>query len=415
MINIRYSGEYKMKKVGILGGTFNPIHNAHRIMAQAAYEQYELDEVWFMPSKEPPHKNRDDIVSEEHRSRMIQFAIDNVEYFSFSSLELEREGTTYTCDTLEQCVRLHPNVKFYFILGGDSLCDFETWYHPEKIASLCTVLAMARDGMTREELETRCEQLSQKYSGCFLAVQMPQITVSSREIRDMFAKDKKPIGLLPDAVMDYITFHGLYKKESAFSIQDKRKWKNYLAATLRPKRYEHTIGVANTAFQLAITAKLDSDFGYRAKQAGLLHDCAKYLTDKEMLYACHKYEIALTEVERENPALIHGKLGAYFAKNIYGVTDKGILSAIYWHTTGKPAMSLLEKIIFVADFIEPGRKMKYCHPHSLEKIRKMSFMDIECGFRMVLESKLEYLRKQTVPIDTMTIKTYEYYFNKTGH
>lgn len=404
-----------MKKIGILGGTFNPIHNAHRIMAQAAYEQYQLDEVWFMPSKEPPHKKKDNIVSKEHRCRMIQFAIDGVEHFSLSSLELQREGITYTCDTLKQCADLYPNVAFYFILGGDSLRDFETWYHPEKIASLCTILAFARDGMTEKQLERRCKQLSQKLNGRFLPVQMPQMTVSSREIRDMFANNKTPYGLLPDVVMDYINFHNLYREECSFYVKDKKKWNTYLAATLRPKRYEHTVGVANTAFQLAIAEQEDMNLGERAKQAGLLHDCAKYLTDKEMLSACQKYKIALTEIEKKNTVLIHGKLGAYLAKTKYCVKDEEVLSAIYWHTTGKPGMSLLEKIIYVADYIEPGRNMKYCYPYSLEKIRKMSFVDIECGFRMVLQNKLEYLRKQTLPIDTMTIKTYEYYFNEAGH
>lgn len=121
-----------MKKIGIMGGTFNPIHNAHLMMAQAAYEQYELDEVWFMPSKNPPHKSQSEIVSEEHRSRMVQFAIDDSKHFLFSDIELKRQGTTYTCETLAQCVEEFSDTRFYFILGGDSLCHFEQWYHPEK-------------------------------------------------------------------------------------------------------------------------------------------------------------------------------------------------------------------------------------------------------------------------------------------
>ena len=104
-----------MKKIGIMGGTFNPIHNAHLMMAQAAYEQYKLDEVWFMPSKNPPHKQKQDILSDEHRKRMIQFAIDEIPHFVFSDMELKRQGTTYTCDTLEQLHKDLPEAEIYFI------------------------------------------------------------------------------------------------------------------------------------------------------------------------------------------------------------------------------------------------------------------------------------------------------------
>ena len=136
-----------MKKIGIMGGTFNPIHNAHLMMAEAAYEQYGLDEVWFMPSKIPPHKDSREIVSEEHRSRMIQFAIDDYKHFLLSDMELKREGVTYTCETLQQCLNEFPEDHFYFILGGDSLCDFEKWCHPEKIARMCTILSVSRGSM----------------------------------------------------------------------------------------------------------------------------------------------------------------------------------------------------------------------------------------------------------------------------
>lgn len=149
-----------MKKIGIMGGTFNPIHNAHLMMAQAACEQFQLDEVWFMPLKKPPHKNEDEIVSEEHRCRMVQFAIDGIGPFSLSDMELKRKGTTYTCETLAQCVEEYPQAKFYFILGGDSLKDFDKWFCPQEIVRLCTVLAVSRGTMSEEELAHRCQELS---------------------------------------------------------------------------------------------------------------------------------------------------------------------------------------------------------------------------------------------------------------
>lgn len=396
-----------MKKIGILGGTFNPIHNAHLMMAQAAYEQYQLDEVWFMPSKNPPHKRKENIVSEQHRSRMIQFAIDGAKQFSFSCLELEREGITYTYETLAQCVEKYPDTKFYFIVGGDSLRDFEQWYRPETIVSFCTVLATSRNGMSEEELKRRCEQLSAKLGGVFLPVMMPQIAISSMEIRQLLADGKALNGIVPNKVSRYIQFHGLYQEEPIKKIE-RKEWNSYLASTLRPKRYEHTIGVANTAMQLAAVHIGTKEACKRAKWAGLLHDCAKYLTDAEMLIYCKEYDISLSTVEMQNPALIHGKLGAYFAKHRYGVTDEEICSAICCHTTGKPNMTTLEKILYVADFIEPGRKMDSM-PYSLMEVRKMCFCDLDKGLRMTLANTVHYLQKGNYPIDDTTLQTYDYY------
>lgn len=399
-----------MKKIGIMGGTFNPIHNAHLMMAQAAYEQYGLDEVWFMPSKRPPHKSPDEIISKEHRTRMVQFAIDGIEHFSFSDMELVRAGTTYTCETLAHCVEEFPDAEFFFIMGGDSLCDFEQWYHPQEIADLCKILAVPREGMPENELQQRCQELSERFSGNFLPVIMPQLTISSMQVRELLAKGKSVVGYLPEKVLRYIEIHGLYGAKC-----EKEKWKekelvSYLEATLRPGRFLHTLGVAYTAGNLAL-CYLNEAAGKRARRAGLLHDCAKYLTDAEMIDLCDQYGIDLSEIERENPALIHGKLGAYLAKHRYGVEDEEICSAIFWHTTGKPEMTTLEKILYVADYIEPKRKMD-CKPYLLSEIRKQCFRDLDQGLLMILINTVNYLQKGNKPIDDMTLQTYEYYNGK---
>ena len=130
-------------KIGIMGGTFNPIHNAHLMMAQAAYEQYKLDEIWFMPSAKPPHKNQDEIAEKEHRKRMVQFAIDKTPYFKYSNVEYKREGKTYTYDTLVELKKEREDAHFYFIMGGDSLAQFEQWYHPEKIVKSNQIVSKA--------------------------------------------------------------------------------------------------------------------------------------------------------------------------------------------------------------------------------------------------------------------------------
>lgn len=399
-----------MKKVGILGGTFNPIHNAHLMMAQAAYEQYKLDEVWFMPSKNPPHKDKKEIVSEEHRSRMIRLAIDGIKHFSFSDMELTRKGPTYTYDTLAQCVDENPNTKFYFIIGGDSLCDFEKWRKPEKIAMLCSVLATSRGGMSEKELDKRCYDLTKKFKGAFLPVIMPRISISSKEIRRMINKGKEVYGMVPKKVADYIHFYGLYDAKQP-KLKKPKEWLPYLEATMSDRRYQHTMGVADTATQLAAVHIGTKEACKQARKAGLLHDCAKDLTPNEMLALCRKYGIALTDVEKENTVLIHGKLGAYFAKHYYHVEDEEIGSAIVCHTTGKPNMTDLEKILYIADFIEPGRKMN-CKPYSLMSIRKIAYKNLDKALRMILADTINHLEREEFRIDNMTKKTYEFYKKK---
>ena len=140
----------------------------------------------------------------------------------------------------------------------------------------------------------------------------------------------------------------------------------------------------------------------------MLHDCAKYLTDTEMIALCEKKHIHLTDFECSTPALIHSKLGVFVARERYGVEDSAILSAIACHTTGKPDMTSLEKIVFIADYVEPGRKMD-CSPHSLKKIRQTSFQDLDQSLILILENTIHYLTKEKLPVDPVSKETYLYY------
>ena len=405
-----------MKKIGIMGGTFNPVHYAHLAMAQAACDQYELDKVLFMPSKNPPHKKKEIILSEEHRKRMVQMAIDGNPNFSFSDFELQRQGTTYTCDTLRLLKEEHPDWSLYFILGGDSLLDFAHWYKPEEIVRYCTILAVPRETMSFRETKQICEKLCKKYSGAFCPVHLKHLKISSSLIRKKIKRGESLTGVCPDKVNRYIELHGLYGSV-IYSYRNRYLEKSgqfddlyrSLFSTLRPKRYRHTLGVAHTAALLACChGNPSSDDRKRAELAGLLHDCAKYLTGEEMLALCDANGVELSPVERENHALIHGKLGAHMARTRYGIEDAEILSALRIHTTGKPEMSLLEKIIYIADYIEPNRDMQ-CEPHSLAHIRQVCFRDLDEGLLLILENTVDYLKRIAIPADEMTMKTYEYY------
>lgn len=187
-----------------------------------------------------------------------------------------------------------------------------------------------------------------------------------------------------------------------------RKLRKEMEKIQDARRFEHTLGVEFTSAALAMR------YGASvrdAQTAGLLHDCAKCLTDRERVSICKKNNISMTELEMENPFLLHAKVGAFLAREQYGVTDQDILNAIHNHTTGRPGMSLLEKIVFIADYMEPGRS----HAPNLEEIRGMAFADLDRTLLKILGDTLDYLDGGNGDVDPMTRKTWEYYKEKAAH
>ena len=175
-----------------------------------------------------------------------------------------------------------------------------------------------------------------------------------------------------------------------------------LSKKLKKERYEHTIGVMYTAASLAMCYGEDVQ---KALTAGLLHDCAKNLSSEKQIRTCHKHSIAINAAEQKNPSLLHAKVGSFLAWHKYGIEDREILDAITWHTTGKPEMRLLDKILYIADYIEPGRNQA----PNLPQARKLAFEDLdECLF-LILRDTLAYLTASKAEVDPMTQQTYEYY------
>lgn len=198
-------------------------------------------------------------------------------------------------------------------------------------------------------------------------------------------------------------------KESILKIQ--KKVKKYLDQ----ERYQHTLGVMYTAAALAMRHHCSID---QALTAGLLHDCAKSVPSGKKIKLCRRNRIPITRVEYSNPGLLHAKLGAFFAEKKYHITDPDILSAIRCHTTGKPAMSTLDKILYIADYIEPGRK----ELPNMAAVRELAFQDLDSCMKRILSDSLAYLESRNIPLDPMTEKTFRYYqelepqkaFHETG-
>lgn len=185
-----------------------------------------------------------------------------------------------------------------------------------------------------------------------------------------------------------------------------KKLRHAMEKTLEPKRYEHTLGVAYTAASLAMVHEADVE---KALIAGMLHDCAKCMPFHKQIAVCEKHNVSLSEVERaENSPLLHAKAGSTLARTEYGITDEDILHAISYHTTGRPAMSTLEKIIYIADYIEPGRKML----PNLSLVRKMAYQNLDDTMRQILNDTLEHLKEKSGSIDPMTKETYHFYIQE---
>lgn len=191
-------------KIGILGGTFNPIHNGHLELAKAAYEQYSLDKVLIMVSPNPPHKACQEIVPVSHRNNMVRLAIKPYDYFEISDFEQKREGYIYTAETLTLLKKEFPMNDYYFIIGGDSLANIEKWYHPEIVLANCVLLAAGRDELFNEALSRRIDEINKKFDADVRMVKLRKIDVSSTEIR------AGSFDNVPESVLDYIKENRLY-------------------------------------------------------------------------------------------------------------------------------------------------------------------------------------------------------------
>lgn len=195
-------------RIGIMGGTFNPIHIGHLITGECAFEQCGLDKVLFMPSKTPPHKK--EVVSGEDRVRMVQLSIEGNPHFELSMLEFLRTGTTYTVDTLKELKEVSPDKEFFFIIGADSLLSLDTWKKPEEILQLSTIVVASRDGMSRSNLEKNVEKTKEKYGGKYKIIDVPTIGISSSMIREISQRGKSIRYYVKDTVRDYIEEKNLY-------------------------------------------------------------------------------------------------------------------------------------------------------------------------------------------------------------
>ena len=199
------------KRVGIMGGTFNPIHIGHIIIAEAAYEAYNLDEVLFVPSGVSYMKDQSEILDAKKRVHMTGLAIEDNPHFALSTIEIDRDGNSYSYETLETLRKQNPDTEYFFLVGSDTLFALETWKHPEILLPSCTILVAVRNGVPMEKMQEHAKYLEEKFGGSIKLLTTPNIEISATDIRKRLADGRNVKYFVPDSVLEFIHKYDLYK------------------------------------------------------------------------------------------------------------------------------------------------------------------------------------------------------------
>ncbi len=371
-------------KIAIFGGSFDPVHAEHVNMVKAAQAALGTDKVIVIPAFIPPHKQDRALAAPQDRLNMAKLAFAGVKNCEVSAYELNAGGTSYTYLTLGYFKEKYPDARLYFLVGADMLKDFYTWKQPETILSLAELVACNREG---EKVNFSAEQMRffAKFRKKFLSIEYMGRDISSTKARVLaaFGEDLKPY--LPFDVIDYIEANELYRIRGVKEA----------LAYLKPSRRKHTLGVALTAAKYAAKYKLPER---KVILAAALHDVAKNMP-------LTAPELAGFALQEEVPApVLHQYAGAYVAEHSLGIDDEDVLNAVRYHTSGRPNMSDLEKLIFLSDMLEPGRDFK-----GIEKLRRALENDLNECMYLSLKHELKYLKRGGGIIYPLTFKAYEYY------
>ena len=373
-----------MKRIGIYGGTFNPPHLGHFRAAQYALRVLSLDALLVIPSCISPHKKLPaGSADPRQRLEMTKLCFEDGA-FTVSDIELSRGGTSYTYETVESLRAQYPDTELVLLMGTDMFLSFLNWVNPERILS-CVSLGVFYRG-DRDEVEAVAKQkkcLEEKGAKVYL-MDNPVTEISSTDLRRMLVFDCADAYLSPK-VLDYIKSKGLYGCNENLHALPEEKLEEVVKGLLKPNRVAHVLGCRDTAVELA---KLWGADPVHAARAALLHDVTKALDGPLQLTLCDAYGIILNNFSTQNPKTLHALTGSLVAERIFGEAPE-IVSAIRSHTTGKAGMNTLEKIIYVADYMEPNRDFP-----GVEELRYLARTDLDGALRRGLEMTLEVLKQE---------------------
>lgn len=393
-------------KIGVYGGTFDPPHLGHMEAARQVMEHMALDRLLLIPNKLPPHKDLPpDAADEHHRLAMTAMMADGLgEMVTASPMELEREGPSYSADTMEALAKQFPHDELWLLMGTDMFTSIQSWHEPQRIFQVAGVVGFARDQSCAPRLEEQRKFLVDTYGARARTVTLSHITkISSTQLRGQLAKewDKggkggvKAAQYLWPPVYGYILRNGLYGTKADLKHLSDDQLRAVSYSMIRAKRIPHVRGTEETAVALALRWGVDPQW---ARRAAILHDCTKYLELDEQLALCEEYQVELDELEREVVKLLHAKTGAALARHMFGEPDP-VYDAIYCHTTGKANMTTFDKILYLADYMEPNRDFE-----GVENLRKLVWEDLDRAMVMGLEMTMAEMKEKNAPVHRNTLQ-----------
>lgn len=391
-------------RLGIMGGSFNPIHNGHINAARIFTDKLNLDKLFLIPVASPPHKSAANIIEGGQRLEMCRIASQNDEKIEASDIEIKRAGPSYTVETLKELHKRYPKAELFLIMGSDMFLTVNGWRNFGEISTLATLCGCARNEGELSKLESCKKVLESEYNAGCCVINIPVTELSSTEIREKIGRGEEVSSLLPVGVFEYIKKYSLYSENPSKEAEDCMAetfddkidyFKSILKAKLTDKRFRHTCNVSDEAVKLAKKYGADVE---KARFAGLVHDIMKDTPRDEQLRTIEKYSIILDNVEAAAPKLLHAISGAAVLKYEHNITDTDVLNAVRYHTTARAGMSLLEKIIYLADYISADRDYE-----GVDELRAKIYTSLQEGLDEALSYSIteQIEKKGPIHIDTV--------------
>lgn len=384
------------RKIALFGGTFDPIHNGHILLARELASRLQLDRVLLMPTFVPPHKIKADLASASDRLTMCRLACEPYPELAVSDLEINRRGASFTAVTLEQLRKQYPEAQLYLFVGADMFLTLGTWYRFADIARMAVLCAVPREDVTVDTLRTYATQLEKQGATCVIEdIRTPHI--SSTAIRRLAEQGGSVEHLVPPAVAAYMAEKELYRKDKQYRSEEEQ-YIDIIKGRLTPKRFAHSLAVGEQAVHLAEKYGADAK---KAGVAGILHDILKDTDGDSQLQILQDFGILLDDVEKEAPKLWHARAGAVFVEHILGIRDDDLLNAIRYHTTGRAGMSLLEIILYLADFTSADRD----YP-DVDHLRQLTETDLNLAMAYAVSYTIADLEAEDRPVHPDTLACY---------
>jgi len=382
-------------RIGVFGGTFNPIHNGHIALAKRLVEELKFDELMLIPTAQPPHKDGSEVISAEHRLEMCRLAAKQIPNCVVSDIEIKRGGKSYTVSTLRLLLAERPDDEFVLLMGSDMFLSFLDWYAPDEILRLVRIAAIPREIGELAALQAQCENLNAR-GGRTQVVDVEAVVMSSTEIRNSTELSQG----VPADIERYILQNGLYGRDKKLMI-DLDEITGWLKGRLSVKRFTHTMNVANESLRLAQHYGLNGDEAY---VAGLLHDCCKELDKDELLNILGDSDIINDQAFLDSFPVWHGFAAERYIKNEFSIYNLEILNAVKYHTTARGGMSEIEKAVYLADLVSADR-----HYPGVESLRAKSYRSLDEAMMDALEYMLGSIAKKKLPLLPLTADAYNEY------